>query len=110
MDDQAAIKALGALAQEHRLSLFRLLVRKLPDGLAAGEISTELGLSPSALSFHLAQLRQSGLICHRRDGRRLVYRADIQGMRQLMDFLTADCCHGRPELCGPSALPMDRIA
>ena len=103
MDDRSAIVALGALAQRHRLKLFKLLVRRAPDGLAAGQISDALHLSPSALSFHLAQLQAAGLIRRRRDGRRLVYRADTAGMRRLMAFLTADCCDGRPELCGLAA-------
>lgn len=102
MNDDAAIDALSALAQTHRLRLFRLLVRQAPEGLCAGEIGTALALSPSALSFHLAQLQRAGLISHTRQGRRLIYRVDFGGMRRVMEFLTADCCQGRPELC---ALP-----
>jgi DNA-binding transcriptional ArsR family regulator len=100
MDDRDAIGALHALGQEHRLGLFRLLIRHLPEGLAAGEIAAGLGLAPSALSFHLSQLQDAGLIRCRRDGRRLIYAADLAGFRGLLAYLTDDCCQGRPELCG----------
>lgn len=109
MDEDAAIEALAALAQGHRMRLFRLLVRRAPDGLSAGEIGAAVALSPSALSFHLAQLQRAGLISHQRRGRHLIYRAELNGMRELMEFLTADCCQGRPEMCAfPAAQPAQK--
>ena len=76
MESESAIRALGALAQEHRLALFRLLVQAGPEGLAAGAIAEALGVPASSLSFHLAQLSGAGLIAQRRDGRSLIYSAD----------------------------------
>ncbi|MGF1612123.1 MAG: helix-turn-helix domain-containing protein [Kiloniellales bacterium] len=100
MDDQVAIGALSALAQGHRLRLFRLLVREGPSGLPAGEIGERIGVAPSALSFHLAQLERAGLLRSWRVQRNIYYAVEIEGMRQLLGFLTEDCCQGRPEICG----------
>ncbi len=100
MIDQDAIEAFSALAQEHRLNVFRLLVREGPKGLAAGEISKKIGISPSSLSFHLAHLERSGLVSSRRDQRHIFYTADYTAMKNLLAFLTDDCCHGHPEICG----------
>ena len=94
MDLNAAIVALGALAQEHRLSLFRLLVQAGPDGLAAGAIAEQLGIPNSSLSFHLAQLRGAGLISQERQHRSLIYRANYPAMNSLVDYLTENCCSG----------------
>lgn len=92
-----AVAALGALAQENRLEVFRLLVQAGTDGLAAGEIAERLGIASPTLSFHLAQLRHAGLLHMRRDGRSLIYGANFDGMRALMGFLTENCCgKGRP--------------
>lgn len=107
MNDRAAIKALHAMGQEHRLTLFRLLMRHMPEGLSAGQIAAELGLAPSALSFHLSQLQDAGLIGSRREGRRVIYAADLDGFRGLLAYLADDCCQGRPELCGGLA-PLSR--
>lgn len=96
MKQQAIVQALGALAQESRLEVFRLLVRKGPDGVAAGEIAQALELAPPTLSFHLAQLRQAGLVRVRRLGRSLVYAADCERMTDLMDFLFQNCCTDLP--------------
>lgn len=92
MKDEAIVQALGALAQESRLEVFRLLVRKGPEGVAAGEIAQALDLAPATLSFHLAQLRHAGLIGVRRLGRSLVYAADRERMTGLMAFLFENCC------------------
>jgi DNA-binding transcriptional ArsR family regulator len=100
MDAPAAIDALAALAQETRLKVFRLLVQTGPEGLAAGEIARRLEVPPATLSFHLSHLEAAGLIASQRQQRRIVYAADYAGMRQLLRFLTEDCCQGRPELCG----------
>lgn len=94
MDMHAAVVALGALAQEHRLSLFRLLVQAGPDGLPAGAIAEKLGVPNSSLSFHLAQLRGAGLISQERQHRSLIYRASYPAMNALVDYLTENCCGG----------------
>ena len=99
MLEEDAIRSLGALAHGHRLRVFQLLLREHPEGCAAGEISTALGVVPSSLSFHLAALQAGGLIRSERVRRRVVYRADLAGMRALMRYLTRDCCRGNPEIC-----------
>jgi DNA-binding transcriptional ArsR family regulator len=86
------VAALGALAQPNRLEVFRLLVRRGPDGIPAGEIAEELDIAAPTLSFHLAQLRHAGLVQVRREGRSLIYAADIARMREVMRFLTDHCC------------------
>lgn len=94
--------ALGALAQPSRLEVFRLLVAaKGP--LCAGEIADRLDLPKPTLSFHLKELTQAGLIESRRDGRSIFYEVRVEGIRELMGFLTEDCCQGRPELCLPTS-------
>jgi DNA-binding transcriptional ArsR family regulator len=92
MDARRAVTALGALAQESRLQVFRLLVRRGPGGLAAGEISQRVGVPPTTLSFHLAQLSNAGLVISRREGRSILYAADYAGMQALISFLVANCC------------------
>ena len=89
-----AIGALGALAQEHRLALFRLLVQAGQEGMAAGAIADALGVPNSSLSFHLAQLNRAGLIGQERVGRSLVYRADYGAMNALIGYLMENCCAG----------------
>ncbi len=103
MQPPAAVEALSALAHIHRLAVFRLLVRAGADGVAAGEIARELGVLPNTLSTHLTILGHAGLIQSRRDGRSVIYSADYEGMRDLLGFLVADCCAGRPEICAPLA-------
>lgn len=95
-----AVEALSALAHGHRLAVFRLLVRAGADGLPAGEIAREVGVLPNTLSSHLTILGHAGLIRSRREGRSIIYSADYDGMRGLLGFLVADCCAGRPEICG----------
>lgn len=95
------VTALGALAQEHRLALFRLLVAAGEPGLPAGAIATELGLPNSSLSFHLAHLTRAGLIRQQRQGRSLIYTADYAAMNALVDFLTENCCGGASGRCEP---------
>jgi DNA-binding transcriptional ArsR family regulator len=89
-----AIDALGALAQEHRLKLFRLLVQAGDKGLAAGAIADALAVPNSSLSFHLAQLRSAGLILQERQHRSLIYRANYQAMNALVGYLMENCCAG----------------
>ena len=92
-----AVSTLSALAQESRLSVFRLLVRQGPAGMAAGAIAEKLGVPPATLSFHLTQLSGAGLVTSRREGRSIIYAADYQGMNALMEFLTENCCAGVAE-------------
>lgn len=101
MDQQGVIRALGALAQEHRLAAYRLLVEAGPNGIAAGALAEALGVPASSMSFHLAQLVNAGLVASQRHGRSIVYRTDYAAMNALMGFLTANCCGGEP--CGEIA-------
>lgn len=94
MRSGTAVSALSALAQEHRLAVFRLLVQAGASGLAAGAIAEKLGLPNSSLSFHLAQLRTAGLILQQRRHRSLIYRANYPVMNALVGFLTDNCCGG----------------
>jgi ArsR family transcriptional regulator, arsenate/arsenite/antimonite-responsive transcriptional repressor len=109
MDQQRAIAALGALAQETRLELFRLLVARGPEGLPAGVIAERLGVLPSSLSFHLQQLAHAGLITPRRLSRQLIYSAEYGTMNELMAYLTENCC-GRGVACVPMCNPADTFA
>lgn len=100
-DAPGAVAALGALAQEHRLAVFRLLVEAGDGGLPAGTIAAELGIPNSSLSFHLAQLARAGLVTSERRSRSLIYRADYAAMNGLLGYLTENCCGGAG--CAPSA-------
>lgn len=100
MESTSAIAALSALAQEHRLALFRLLVQAGPDGMAAGAIADALGLPNSSLSFHLAQLHRAGLIGQERRHRSLIYSANYDGMNALLGYLMENCCGGAS--CAPA--------
>jgi ArsR family transcriptional regulator, arsenate/arsenite/antimonite-responsive transcriptional repressor len=100
MKTNLIIDALGSLAQETRLGIFRLLVGQGPAGLAAGAIAERLDVPTSSLSFHLAHLTRAGLLIQRRAGRSLIYSADFGGMNSLVAYLTENCCQGRPEACG----------
>lgn len=88
------VSALAALAQEHRLAAFRLLVEAGPDGVSAGDLADRLAIPRSSLSFHLNQLMQAGLIVQRRESRSLIYSADFAAMTALVGFLTENCCRG----------------
>lgn len=105
METATALAALGALAQEHRLAVFRLLVQKGPDGLSAGAIAAAMAMPASSLSFHLAHLQRAGLIVQRRLGRSLVYSADFEAMAAVVAYLTENCCAGAactPSACAPA--------
>jgi DNA-binding transcriptional ArsR family regulator len=104
MKKSAVIAALGALAQETRLDIFRLLVQKGPKGLPAGEIGARLGQPSPTMSFHLNQLRFAGLVRSRRESRSIIYSANFKAITDLVGYLTDNCCGGRPELCGPEVL------
>lgn len=103
MDITNASAGLAALAHEGRLSVFRLLVKAGPDGLAAGDIARALDTAPNTMSAQLLTLSNAGLIAARRDGRSIIYAADFETMSALLQFLTKDCCGGRPEICAPLA-------
>jgi ArsR family transcriptional regulator len=94
MKSASAIEALGALAQEHRLAVFRQLVQAGDKGMAAGTIAEAIGIPNSSLSFHLAQLRNAGLILQERKHRSLIYRANYPAMNALLGYLTENCCAG----------------
>src|SRR6266511_1679591 len=100
METKRAIEAFGALAQEHRLAVFRLLIREGPNGLPAGEIAERVAVPPSTLSHHLAHLERAGWLRSRRVQRNIFYAVDVEGTRRLIAFLTEDCCQGHPEICG----------
>src|SRR5436305_3391018 len=106
MDQNKAVAALGALAQDTRLGLFRLLVTAGPAGLSAGTIAERLGVAPSSLSFHLQQLLHAELVTQRRLGRQLIYAAEYGAMNELLAYLTENCC-GLGALCAPACNPAD---
>jgi ArsR family transcriptional regulator, arsenate/arsenite/antimonite-responsive transcriptional repressor len=99
METKSAVTALAALAQETRLSIFRMLVEAGPQGVAAGRISDALAVPPATLSFHLKELAHAGLTSSRQDGRFIYYSADFEHMAELMGFLTQNCCQGMPQKC-----------
>jgi ArsR family transcriptional regulator len=103
MEVSKAVGALWALAQETRLRIFRALVARGPEGMAAGRIAQRLALPGPTLSFHLAQLKSAGLVVCRREGRSLIYSADFPAMRGLVDYLTENCCREAEVRCLPGA-------
>jgi protein-tyrosine-phosphatase/DNA-binding transcriptional ArsR family regulator len=109
MEISEAAAAFGALAQDTRLALLRILIAEGPSGLPAGDLALRLGIPSSTLSFHLSALERAGLTQSTRQGRQIVHAARIAGVRQLLTFLTEACCAGHPELCGDIArlLPAD---
>lgn len=109
MTPDQIITALGAMAQEHRLAVFRLLVQAGPDGLAAGALAEAIGVSPSAMSFHLAQLSHAGLIGQRREGRSIIYSANYEAMTGLIAYLTENCCAGNGCAVPAQANQQERI-
>jgi ArsR family transcriptional regulator, arsenate/arsenite/antimonite-responsive transcriptional repressor len=99
VETKTAVTALAALAQETRLSVFRLLVQAGPEGIPAGRIGEELEVAPTTLSFHLKELSHAGLVISRQNGRFIYYAADFERMAGLMTFLTQNCCQGMPQEC-----------
>jgi ArsR family transcriptional regulator len=99
MKPKQALSAFGALAQGTRLEIFRQLVRLSPDSIPAGELAHDLDVPQSTLSSHLAILQRAGLVQSQRDGRIIRYSADLDGAKELVEFLVKDCCRGRPERC-----------
>jgi ArsR family transcriptional regulator len=105
VEKKVALTALGALSQETRLDLFRLLITVGPEGLSAGVIADRLGVLPASLTFHLKELQHAGLITQRRLGRQLIYSAEYGAMNDLLAYLTENCC-GRSR-CAPVCNPAD---
>lgn len=103
MNTLEAVLALGALAQDARLAIFRLLVEAGPNGVPAGHIGRALKIAPATLTFHLQQLNHAGLITTRRNGRQLIQSAAYERMNDLIAFLTDNCCGGNPALCLPKS-------
>lgn len=103
MHEPEVVQALAALAQETRLKLFRLLVVAGPPGLTPGGMSQTLEVPATALSFHLKELQHAGLVTTERDGRHIIYRAELVRMNALLAFLTAECCQGAA--CTESKVP-----
>ncbi len=102
MDTKQTIAALGALAHEHRLAVYRMLVECGHNGLPAGSIADRLGVPPSSLTFHLQHLLRAGLVTQRRVSRQLIYAADFAAMNGLVCFLTENCCGRGPSACLPA--------
>ena len=107
MESKKAVRALGALAHESRLAIYRLLVQAGPAGLPVGAIGEKLKLAPATLSFHLAGLKHAGLVSARRDGRTLYQAADYAAMNGLVAYLSENCCQG--EDCGIACAPAKTI-
>jgi ArsR family transcriptional regulator len=104
MKSGQVIKALGAIAHDHRLSIYRLLVESGPDGCPAGGIAKRLDLPPSTLTFHLQHMLHAGLVTQRRLGRQIIYAADFAAMNGLVAYLTENCC-GEGANCTPACDP-----
>ena len=102
MEINSVVRALGALAQQSRLRIFRQLVQTGPSGIAAGEIAADLDIAPATLSFHLKEMNHAGLIVARQDGRFIYYSADFSRMSALVDYLTENCCARDGVTCGPA--------
>jgi DNA-binding transcriptional ArsR family regulator len=106
MKTHETIEALSALAHEHRLAVYRLLVERGPQGLSAGDIAERVGLAPSSLTFHVQALQRAQLVTRKRIGRQLFYAADFAVMNELIGYLTKNCCsQGSGESCEAVCLP-----
>ena len=101
MESEQAILALGALAQDTRLDVFRRLVRHEPDGVAAGELARLVAVPQNTMSSHLAVLARAGLVTAERKSRSIIYRANLKAFQEVALFLLQDCCGGRAEICAP---------
>ncbi len=99
MNTLQAVDAFSALSHETRLTVFKLLVKEGEQGLSAGVIARQLDVQPSTLTSHLHILKRSGLLRSTRQQQKIVYSADIPGTRNLLRFLTQECCQGQPEIC-----------
>ena len=101
MDSIEAVAVLAALAQTTRLEAFRHLVAHEPEGLAVGRLAERLAIPQNTLSTHLAILARTGLVRGAREGRSIVYHAEMARLQALTLHLIRDCCGGRPEMCAP---------
>jgi DNA-binding transcriptional ArsR family regulator len=101
MKSNAVVESLAALAQESRLAIFRMLVKRGPEGYTPGQLGEKLNVASPTLSFHLKELQRARLIDVRRDGRFLYYRPNFFHMHQLIGFLTENCCVLADKTCGP---------
>lgn len=102
MESEQAILALAALAQSTRMSVFKLLVKYEPEGLAAGDIARMIAVPQNTMSAHLAILARADLVTSERKSRSIIYRANLAAFQTLTSFLVEDCCGGRAELCAPA--------
>lgn len=103
MDQRQALASFGALSQETRLQIVRMLVVAGPGGMPAGTIAEKLEISPSNVSFHLKELDHAGLVTQQRESRSIIYSANYDALGGLIRFLMEDCCAGHPEICAPAA-------
>ena len=101
MEEQTALSALAALSQATRLQTFRLLVTREPEGVPAGELARLVSVPQNTLSTHLSILAHAGLVHGERHSRSIIYRADLDRLREVVLFLLKDCCGGRTDLCAP---------
>jgi DNA-binding transcriptional ArsR family regulator len=101
MDSSSSLAVFAALSQASRLEAFRLLVRHEPTGLPAGEVARLLGVPQNTMSNHLAILHRAGLVQPLREGRSIIFRAQLERLRELMLFLAEDCCQAHPDVCAP---------
>jgi ArsR family transcriptional regulator, arsenate/arsenite/antimonite-responsive transcriptional repressor len=101
MDHTEVIAALAALAQTTRLDTFRLLVQRKPEGVPAGELARLMAVPQNTMSAHLSILARAGLVSGERKSRSIIYRANLDRLRDVTLFLLKDCCGGRPEICAP---------
>lgn len=108
MKSRDVLLALGALAHEHRLGIFRMLVVRGPEGLSAGEIAERMRLPPSSLTFHTQALSSAGMIRQRRVGRQIIYSANFAAMDDLLGFLSANCCAAADADCSEVCAPLDK--
>lgn len=110
MKSEQVVQALGALAQESRLAVFRLLIKRGPDGYTPGDLQDKLGIAAPTLSFHLKELQRAGLLVVQREGRFLYYSADFAAMNDLVAYLTENCCGQSAASCAVSCAPVKVIA
>lgn len=106
MKTREVLDALGALASEARLAVFRLLIRRGPEGYTPSELASQLDIPAPTLSFHLRELSRAGLINARREGRNLYYSPNLSRMKGVVSYLTDNCCSLASDACGPDCRPL----
>jgi DNA-binding transcriptional ArsR family regulator len=109
MNAKQAVDALAALAHEHRLSMYRMLVEAGPEGLNAGTVASKLKIPPSSLTFHMQNLHRAGLVTQERRSREVIYAADFDSMNGLVGYLTENCCSGSSCAPGEQCVPVGEI-